>query len=205
MSCINLQHSYPTVSETWGITSAANTSNRLQFSIFPRIFEDLQVWVSKAFLVSLLGQLWTIGRFTRLLPISLYLSRTCSSLHVMLRSYIPVLVLVVFSLDQEILKWLSICPKYSRKLPKSFFTTEKIRKQKHGPKIGKMFSFLSGWHKKNRDERQVEKYRLGSLFQVESGKVDLSECTKLSVDERLVAPDPDFRWVMPWWKKFSVS
>ena len=26
---------------------------------------------------------------------------------------------------------------------------------------------------------------------MESGKVDLSECTKLSVDERLVAPDPD--------------
>ena len=55
-----------------------------------------------------------------------------------------------------------------------------------------MFSFLFGWDKKNRDERQVEKYRLGSLFQVESGKVDLSECTKLSVDERLVAPDPMF-------------
>ena len=33
---------------------------------------------------------------------------------------------------------------------------------------------------------------MGSLFQVESGKVDLSECTKLSVDERLVAPDPMF-------------
>ena len=26
---------------------------------------------------------------------------------------------------------------------------------------------------------------------MESGKVDLSECTKLSVDERLVPPDPD--------------
>ena len=32
---------------------------------------------------------------------------------------------------------------------------------------------------------------MGSLFQVESGKVDLSECTKLSVDERLVDPDPN--------------
>ena len=53
--------------------------------------------------------------------------------------FIPVLVLVVFSLDKEILKWLSICPKYSHKLPKSFsVTTAKIRKQKHRPKIGKM-------------------------------------------------------------------
>ena len=32
---------------------------------------------------------------------------------------------------------------------------------------------------------------MGSLFQVESGKVGSSECTKLSVDERLVDPDPD--------------
>ena len=31
----------------------------------------------------------------------------------------------------------------------------------------------------------------GPLIQVESGKVDLSECIKLSIDERLVAPDPD--------------
>ena len=32
---------------------------------------------------------------------------------------------------------------------------------------------------------------MDSFFQEESGKVDLSECTKLSVDERLAAPDPD--------------
>ena len=38
---------------------------------------------------------------------------------------IPVLVLVVFTHDKEILKWLSICPKYSRKLPKSFFYDRK--------------------------------------------------------------------------------
>ena len=103
--------------------------------------------------------------------------------------FIPVLVLVVFSLDKEILKWLSICPKYSHKLPKSFsVTTEKIRKQKHRPKIGKMF-YSDDTRKTEKKDKQ-RKYRLGSLFQVENGKVDLGECTKLSVDERLVAPDP---------------
>ena len=34
---------------------------------------------------------------------------------------------------QRDLKWLSICPKYSRKLPKSFFTTEKNSKTKTSP------------------------------------------------------------------------
>ena len=102
---------------------------------------------------------------------------------------IPVLVLVVFSLDKEILKWLSICPKYSHKLPKSFsVTTEKIRKQKHRPKIGKMF-YSDDTRKTEKKDKQ-RKYRLGSLFQLENGKVDLGECTKLSVDERLGAPDP---------------
>ena len=104
--------------------------------------------------------------------------------------FIPVLVLVVFSLDKEILKWLSICPKYSHKLPKSFsVTTEKIRKQKHRPKIGKLF--YSDDTRKTETKDKQRKYRLGSLFQVENGKVDLSECTKLTVDERLVASDPD--------------
>ena len=96
----------------------------------------------------------------------------------------------VQSVDKEILKWLSICPKYSHKLPKSFsVTTEKIRKQKHRPKIGKLF--YSDDTRKTETKDKQRKYRLGSLFQVENGKVDLSECTKLSLDERLVASDPD--------------
>ena len=108
----------------------------------------------------------------------------------LLKLPILVLVLVVFSLDKEILKWLSICPKYSRKLPKSFFyDRKKIQKQKHRPKMRKMFSFLFEWLKKTKFKER--NYRLGSLIQVESGKVDLSECTKLSIDERLDAPDPD--------------
>ena len=118
------------------------------------------------------------------------LSRTCSINIATAEFNILELVLVVFSLDKEILKWLSICPKYSRKLPKSFFyDRKKIQKQKHRPKMRKMFSFLFEWLKKTKFKER--NYRLGSLIQVESGKVDLSECTKLSIDERLVAPDPD--------------
>ena len=80
----------------------------------------------------------------------------------------PVLVLVVFSLDKEILKWLSICPKYSRKLPKSFFTTEKIENKKIAPKQGKCFPSYSNDSRKTEDESQVEKLQVGQL--VSGGK-----------------------------------
>ena len=46
----------------------------------------------------------------------------------LLQLFIKVVVLV-FSLYKEILKWLSICPKNSRKLPKSFFFYEKSSKR----------------------------------------------------------------------------
>ena len=51
-----------------------------------------------------------------------------------------------------------------------------------------MFSFLFAWHMKNRDERQVSDQSGGNW---KSRLELLSECTKLRVDEKLVAPDPD--------------
>ena len=57
--------------------------------------------------------------------------------------------------------------------------------------MGKMFSFLFEWLKKNRRRKPSRKTTgWALLFQVESGKVDLCEWAKLSVDESLVAPDP---------------
>ena len=97
--------------------------------------------------------------------------------------YILVLVLVVFSLDKEILKWLSICPNH-------FFTTEKNSKTKTSPQNEENVFLLIRMTQEDEAAKQ-RNYRLGSVIQVESGKVDLGECTKLSVDERLVAPDPD--------------
>ena len=53
-------------------------------------------------------------------------------------------------------------------------------------------SYYSNDSRKTEDESQVEKIQVGQLVSgAKSGKIDLSECTKLSVDESLVAPDPD--------------
>ena len=54
-----------------------------------------------------------------------------------------------------------------------------------------VFLLIRMTQEKQKTKAKYRRYRLGSLFQVESGKVDLSECSKLSVDESLVAPDPD--------------
>ena len=54
--------------------------------------------------------------------------------------------------------------KFSQVAQIIFFFTKKVRKEltrvkrfKEVAKIWKIFFFLFGWHKKNRDERQVEK------------------------------------------------
>ena len=67
----------------------------------------------------------------------------------------------MFTHDKEILKWLCICPKYSRKLPKSFFYDRKNRKQKDRLKMGKSFPSYSNDSRKTEDESQVEKLQVG--------------------------------------------
>ena len=86
------------------------------------------------------------------------LSRTCSINIATAEFNILELVLVVFSLDKEILKWLSICPKYSRKLPKSFFTTEKNSKTKTSPQNEENVFLLIRMTQE--DESQVEKLQV---------------------------------------------
>lgn len=104
-----------------------------------------------------------------------------------LQLLMSVLVLVVFSLDKEIMAF--HLPKIFSQVTQIIFYDRKNSKTKKSPQNRENVFLLIRMTQENRKRKQVEKIQVTvSLFQVESGKVDLSECTKLSVDERLVAP-----------------